>query len=171
MNPAGTGLRRDLDRDGAHALRQDRGHVAGARAFDQLGLADRLAGGERCARDRAGEHVDGVGPLALANEVGAGRGRRPGLPAQFLRRYLVAQADVGGGDQDIGGLELSDGRRGRRRRLRPTGQECGDATGHNGDGKHDDTGGFHTLTSHNHAATSGGRNCHDAPTKYVVRAG
>src|SRR6266540_7196048 len=68
---AGPGLRRDFGRDRALALRQDRRHVARARRLDQLGLADRLAGGERLARDRSAELVHRVRTLVLADEEGA----------------------------------------------------------------------------------------------------
>ena len=55
---AGAGFRRNLRRDRAHAGRQDRRHEARALGVDQLGFADRLAGDERRARDRAGQRFD-----------------------------------------------------------------------------------------------------------------
>jgi hypothetical protein len=104
---------------------------------------------ENGARDRPGELVDRVGALVLADEIRTDRGGGPGLPAQLLRRDLGAEADVGGGDQHVGGFELGDGRRGgRRRRIRATGQQRSDAAGDDGDDEHNDTRGCHTLTSH-----------------------
>src|SRR5262245_29533738 len=145
---AGTGLGRDFDRDRAHTLRQNGGHVARAAGLDQLGLADRLAGRERGARDRAGELIDGVGTIALADEIGACGGGRPGLPTQVTGRDFVAEPDVGSGDQDVGGFELSDGGGGRRRRLGAASKQCRDRAGDEGDDEHNDTRGFHTLTSY-----------------------
>ena len=63
---AGAGLRRDFGRDRAHAGRQDGGHEAGAVGPDQLRLADRLAGNEGRARDRAGDLFVGIGPAGRA---------------------------------------------------------------------------------------------------------
>ena len=142
---ADAGLCRDLGRDRAHARRQNGRHVARALGLDQLGLADRLAGGERRARDRACELVDGVRPIVLADEGRSGGGGRPGLPAQVLRRDRRAEADIGIGDQNVDGFELRDRCRGRRGLIRAAGKQCGDAAGGEGDAKHDDTRGFHTL--------------------------
>ena len=82
--------------------------------LDQLLLADRLAGDERRARDRAGDLLDRVGLLGAADEVGlaaaAGQAAiadRPGLTD-------LAEPDVDLGDQDIDGLDLGDRLRGRR---------------------------------------------------------
>ena len=41
---AGSGVRRYVERYGAHAVRQDGGHEAAALGDDDLGLANRLAG-------------------------------------------------------------------------------------------------------------------------------
>src|SRR5262249_24830898 len=144
--------------------------------LDELGLTDRLAGRERRARDRAGELVDGVRALVLADEGRAGRGGGPGLPAEVRRRDLAAEACIRGGDEPVGGLELRDRRRGGRRRVRPTGQQRGDAAGDDGDDEHNDTRGCHTLTSYkSRCGWAPGRNsaglCATAtrrPDRYVV---
>src|SRR5262249_43802786 len=103
---AGAGFRRDVGRDRALALGQDRGHVARALRPDQPGLTDRLAGRERLARDRSGELIDGLRALIPADEEGADRGRRPGLPAQIGCLHGVAEADVVAGNQNVGGLDI-----------------------------------------------------------------
>src|SRR6202008_2853581 len=54
---AGAGLRRDLRRYRAISAGQDRGHEARAVSLHQFGFADRLAGNEGGARDRAGNLV------------------------------------------------------------------------------------------------------------------
>ena len=95
---------------GAHAGRQDRGHEAGAVGLDQLRLADRLAGDEGRARDRAGDLGCRVGTLVAADEVVAGGRRRPGLPLQVFRLDRLAEADVGLGDQHVDGRQLRDRR-------------------------------------------------------------
>src|SRR5262249_35519997 len=64
---AGTGLRRDLDRDGPHARGQNCRHVAGAGGLDQFRFADRLAGGDRHARDRADQLIAALPAVALSN--------------------------------------------------------------------------------------------------------
>ena len=63
---AGAGLGRNLGRDRPHARRQDRRHVAGALRLDELAFPQRLAAGDRRARDRAGELLDGVGAVGTA---------------------------------------------------------------------------------------------------------
>ena len=163
---AGSGLGRNFERDREHARGQDGCHIAATRAFDQLGFADGLAGGKRRARDRARELLDGVRPLALANERRSGSGRRPHLPAQVLRAHRVAQADIGAGDQDVGRFDLRHRRRGRR--IRSSGKQCGNAAGNDGDKEHNDTRGFHTLRSQTHAAAVQPQLPIDAPTDNVV---
>ncbi len=81
---AGAGLRRNVDRGRAHALRQHRGHEARALGHHDLGLADRIAGQHRDPHDRADEVVDGVRPVGLFDEARIGGVRRPGLPADIL---------------------------------------------------------------------------------------
>jgi len=60
----------------------------------------------------------------------------------------LADSDVGARDQDVGRVEL--GYRLWRWRgigfFLPAGQQSGEATCANGNGKHDNTRGFHTLT-------------------------
>jgi hypothetical protein len=59
----------------------------------------------------------------------------------------MAHADIGGGNQDIDGVDLGLLIRLRLRRLfRPTGQHGGNAACGIGNGQHDETRGFHTLT-------------------------
>ena len=89
------------------------------------------------------------GLVVLADEIRRSR-RWPARPATARRRREIdcAHADVGLRDQHVDGVDL------RRRRgcgfggcLRAAGQQGGDAAGGEGDDKHDDTRGFHTLHS------------------------
>ena len=111
---AGAGFRRDFGGNGPEAGGQDRRHEAGSVGLHQLLLADRLAGDERRARDRAGDLLDGVGLAGAADEAAAGGRGRPGLPLQVVRLDRLAEADVRFGDENIDGLQLRD-RLGRRR--------------------------------------------------------
>ena len=105
---AGAGLRRNFGGDGAHAGGQDRRHEAGSVGPDQLLLADRLAGDEGRARDRARHLRGGVGAFAAANKGVAGRRGRPGLPLQVVGLERLAEADVGLGDENVDRRQLGD---------------------------------------------------------------
>ena len=63
------------------------------------------------------------------------------------RRSTVPDADVGLGDQHVDGFELGDrrGRRFGRLLVDRAGEQRGNAAGGEGDDKHNDTRGFHTL--------------------------
>ena len=150
---AGAGLRRDFGRDGAHAGRQDRGHEAGSVGLDQLLLADRLAGDEGGARDRAGDLGRRIRPFVAADEDVARGRRRPGLPLQVLGLDRLAEADVGLGDENVDGRQLRD-RRGRSRLVVGSARKiCGNAAGADGDGQDDNACGIHTLHFPHYAAT------------------
>ena len=144
----GGAFRRYADRDRAHARGQNRGHVAGALGHHQLGVADRLAGDERRARDRTGQSLDGARMILAANEVaGIGVGR-PFLPDHVARRQLVTDVDIGFRHQHVDGGDLGRRRDGRLLGLfRSPRQHGGHATGGESDGQHDNTRGFHTLDS------------------------
>ena len=112
-----------------------------------LEFAQRLARDERRARDRAGELLDRVTALGLADEDRACRLGRPELPLHVLRRDRLAELDVDLGDQDLDGVDRGGDDGLRRRRLFATaaGEQRGSAAG--GDRDHEDnkTRGFHTL--------------------------
>ena len=99
--------------------------VSGEIGVDEFCFADRLAGDERHACDRAGQAFDRVRPILFldgAGDIGAGR---PGLPLHVLRRQRMAQLDVALGDQNVDGFDFCRLLR-RRRRLRGTaGQQRG----------------------------------------------
>ena len=142
---AGAGLRRNLGGDGAHAGGQDRRHEAGSVGLDQLLLADRFAGDEGRARDRAGDLRGGLGAFAAANEAVAGRRRRPCLPLQIVGLQRLAEADVGLRDENVDRRHLGD-RFGRTRFVVGPAREIGgNAAGTKSDDQDHNTGGIHTL--------------------------
>ena len=85
------GFRRDFGRNRPHAGRQDGGHEPRAVGFHQLLLADRFAGDERCAGDRADDLLDGLGPVLLANEAAAANWIRSRSATACFRRRRSGQ--------------------------------------------------------------------------------
>src|SRR6201984_2874347 len=100
----------------------------------------------RGPQDCAGELLDGVRAIALANEAFAGGRSRPALPLQVFRLHRLAEIDVVFRDQHLDGRQLGD-RRWRRRfvAVGAAGEIGRDATGAESDGQDDDACGVHQL--------------------------
>jgi hypothetical protein len=65
----------------------------------------------------------------------------------------MAHADIILGDQDLDGIDLDDRSwRGRRRGVGPAGEQCSNSACGEGNTENEETRGFHTLTSHDHAS-------------------
>src|SRR6185437_8829619 len=83
----------------------------------------------------------------FANEIAAFVAGRPGLPGHVLRPKPVTDVDVRFRHQHIDSRDRGRWRELRRRRLlRSTRQQGGNAARRQGDGQDDKTRGFHTLT-------------------------
>src|SRR5579875_3556298 len=139
-------FRRNGDGNRAHARRQDRRHESRPVRSHQLGLANRLAGDERRARDRAVERAHGVRLLAPADEIAVLGALGPGLPSDVLRGDSLPHIDVGLGHEHVDGGSRRLRRLGLFRRGGSSREQGGDAAGGERNGQHDDTGGFHALT-------------------------
>ena len=162
---AGAGLGRDFGRDRAHAGRQDRRHEAGAVGLDQLGFADRLAGGERRrARSsrRAASMASGrsflrmkFGPAAAAGQVCQCRSLAGHALPSRCRSWRSARRRCRAG-------RPAPARPARARSGTP-GQQRGDAAGGEGNDENNDTRGFHTLHFPHDAATDSRRHFDTMP--------
>ena len=141
---AGAGLRRNFGGDSAHSGRQNRGHEARAIRLDQLRLANRLAGNEWCARDRAGNLGRCIGTIVTADKAVARSRRRPRLPLHSLCGHRLAKTDVGLRNENVHGLQR-DRLGGGRLLTQSTREICGNAAGKKSDGQDDDACGIHTL--------------------------
>ena len=142
---------RNFSRNRAHAGRQDRSHEAGAIALHELGFADRFARDEGRACNGADDLAQRFGSIAAADEGGAGRCRRPGLPLHVVRSNGLAERDIAARHKHIGGVDADSFL--NRLRVRTAREIGSSATGTDGNSKDDNPRGIHTLHFPHHAAT------------------
>src|SRR5215472_11167512 len=90
----------DRHRNGAHARTEHRCKKAATARRDDLGVADRLARGERIARNPAGKALGGPGAAGPVKDIVlVDPALGPGLPGEVLRLQDLAAGDRAAGNE------------------------------------------------------------------------